>query len=483
MNGPGGRMARDVLVVDDDASVLEAVAGALEDEGHTVRTGSSSKEAFERLRERVPQIVLLDLHLGPDDPGGMDCLGVLVERYPHLPVVMFSGEGPVGAADAAVRAGAYDYLEKPFGGERLLATIERAVDAARNRSERLAHRRREGKCLATLGPSKAVADLASQIDRVAPSNVRLLLKGPPGAGRTSIARKVHERSLRSSGPFEALHVASMPVARIASELFGDERGGDVPKSVGVLERAHGGTLFLDEIASLPFEVQIELTRTLAVGRIRRVGGSAPVRIDTRLIASTSCDLALMIREDAFSQDLYNRVAVTELDVPTLDRRIDDIPMLMEEIAIRSSRENGLPIPRFDEATVALFQSHDWVGDLVQLRWVIEQVVVESAGRVETVRVDDLPDVVRGMFPNASIENGRDVLSMPMREARETFEREYLVAQLNLHDWKIARVARVIGMERSALHRKMRALGISAKGKQKPQEPPSDAVRDHEAMPA
>lgn len=452
-------MASDVLVVDDDEAVRISVGDVLEDEGHTVRTAASSAEALEKVRGRVPQLVLMDLGLGPDDPGGMSTLSVLRERYPHLPVVLFSGEGPVGFADEAVRAGAYDYLEKPFRIDRLLATVDRAVEAARLRSEARERRQRDGRCLAALGPSKAVTALVSQIDRFAPSNARVLLKGPAGTARESLARRIHERSHRARGPFVPLSIAAMPVDRIGVELFGDERGTNGPRSVGAMERAHGGTLFVDEIASLPYALQIELCRALVRGRIVRVGGGTPVVVDARLVTSTSFDLERMIAEDDFSRDLYDRAAVAEIVVPTLDQRVEDVPMLIEEIAERTSRLHGIPTPTFDDALVSLFQSHEWVGDLLQLRAAVEQTLVENAGRADTIGIADLPEGVRAVFPRTSGDAGRDVLSMPLREARETFEREYLVAQLNLHGWKIAKVARVIGMERSALHRKMRSLGV------------------------
>jgi two-component system nitrogen regulation response regulator NtrX len=459
-------MAHDILIVDDEADIRMLINGVLSDEGYAVREAGDSDEALEAARARRPNLVILDIWLKNSTLDGLELLEVMLHEQPAVPVVMISGHGTIEMAVSAIRYGAYDFIEKPFKADRLLLVAQRAIEAARLRTEVEELRLRAGPAAELLGDSHAINQVRQAIEKVAPTGSRVLITGPAGAGKEVVARLLHESSRRASGSFVALNCAIMHPDRLESELFGSQPGAeapDAPGKVGTFERAHDGTLLLDEVADMPLETQGKIVRVLQEQTFERVGGQQLVEVDVRVIASTNRDLATLIQQGKFREDLFYRLNVVPLRVPALRERREDIPCLIEHFMERSAELAGLP-PRClsDDATAAL-QTYDWPGNVRQLRNVVDWILIMAPGEAgDSVQADMLPPDIGSIAPAVSRDReSQEVMSLSLREAREVFERQYLEAQVTRFGGNISRTAAFIGMERSALHRKLRTLGLAS----------------------
>ncbi len=449
----------DILVVDDEADIRDLVSGLLEDEGHAVRTASNSEEALAAIRARKPSLLVLDIWMQGGGLDGLELLDLVKELDADLPVVMISGHGNIETAVSALKRGAYDFIEKPFKSDRLVVVVERALEAASLKRE---NRRLRAQAMAPsglIGGSAAAQALRSTISKVAPANSRVLISGPPGSGKELVARQIHEASPRSRGEFVAISAAGMTPERLDVELFGEEGGDGRPRKIGVFERAHNGTLYLDDVADMPRESQSRILRVLVEQRFRRVGGEQDVQVDVRVVSSTSRDLRVEIAEGRFREDLFHRLNVVPIRVPPLSERREDIGELVAYFVESLCASQGLPRRRLGEDAIAVLQVHPWPGNVRQLRNNIERLLILATGDInEPITAEMLPQEVAS-GPSATIGAER-IVALPLREAREVFEREYLAAQIMRFGGNISRTAAFIGMERSALHRKLKSLGVS-----------------------
>jgi two-component system nitrogen regulation response regulator NtrX len=454
-------MLSDILIVDDEADIREGVSGILSDEGHSTRTARNSDEALAAIESRRPHLVFLDIWLQGSRLDGLQILQVIKEQHPSLPVVMISGHGNIETAVSAIKLGAYDFIEKPFKADRLVLVADRALEASRLKRELTDLKTRSGATTRIVGKSTAVNQLRNLIERVAPANSRVLITGSPGAGKELVARAIHESSNRAAGPFVVLNAATITPESMEVELFGTEGGEGRLRKVGALEEAHGGTLYLDEIADMPRETQNKILRVLVDQNFQRVGGATRVHVDVRIISSTSRDLQSAIQQGTFREDLFHRLSVVPIRVPELSERREDIPELVGYFIEQVSQTTGMPRRQVGDDAMAVLQSHDWPGNIRQLRNNVERLMILTAGDPEAViNSEMLPSEIGTMVPTTpNGTGGEKLMSLPLREAREVFEREYLVAQIGRFGGNISRTAEFIGMERSALHRKLKSLNI------------------------
>jgi two-component system nitrogen regulation response regulator NtrX len=458
-------MTDEILIVDDEADIRLLIEGILEDEGYGVRTAADADAALDAIRARRPNLVVLDIWLNNSRLDGLELLRVLQREHPGLQVVMISGHGTIETAVQAIKEGAYDFIEKPFKADRLLLIVQRALEAARLREENAELRLRGGAENELIGRCHAVQQLRQALLRVAPTGSRVLITGPAGAGKEVAARQLHKASKRASGPFVVLNCATMHPERIEQELFGMEggtNGSEEAVKLGTFERAHGGTLLLDEVADMPLETQGKIVRVLQDQSFQRVGGNRRVEVDVRVIASTNRDLSRLIAEGRFREDLYYRLNVVPLEVPSLRERRDDIPALVEHFLERSVNTAGIAARRLGEDALTALQTYEWPGNVRQLRNVIDWLLIMAPGGAEEpVRAEHLPPDVGASAPQVLQGAGAaEIMALPLRQAREQFERQYLEAQVTRFGGNISRTAAFVGMERSALHRKLRSLGIN-----------------------
>lgn len=454
-------MASDILIIDDEADILEGISGILSDEGHGTRTARNSDEALAAVAARRPHLVFLDIWLQGSRLDGLQILELIKEQHPALPVVMISGHGNVETAVQAINLGAYDFIEKPFKADRLLLVADRALEASRLKREISDLRSRTGATNKIVGQSVAINQLRQTVERIAPTNSRIMISGAPGAGKELVARVIHETSNRSNGPFIAINSANIMPDSMEAELFGVEGGEGRQRKTGALEEAHGGTLYFDEIADMPLETQGRILRVLVEQNFQRVGGATRVHVDVRIVSSTSRDLAQAIAAKVFREDLYHRLAVVPIHVPGLSERREDIPALIHYFIEQLAQTTGMPKRPVGDDAMAVLQTHDWPGNVRQLRNNVERMMILAAGDPDsTITADMLPPEIGSMVPATPTgAGGERLMSLPLRDAREVFEREYLVAQINRFGGNISRTAEFIGMERSALHRKLKSLGI------------------------
>ncbi|HMB10649.1 sigma-54 dependent transcriptional regulator [Saliniramus sp.] len=456
-------MSADILIVDDETDIRELVAGILEDEGHRTRTAGSSDDALGAIEARRPHLIFLDIWLQGSRLDGLQVLELIKKQHADLPVVMISGHGNIETAVSAIKLGAYDFIEKPFKADRLLLVAERALEASRLKREVRDLRARSIQASRIAGRSATVGQLRQTVERVAPTNARVLVTGAPGSGKELVARTIHSMSTRSNGPFVIINAATITPETMEMELFGVEAGEGRERRVGALEEAHGGTLYLDEIADMPRETQDRVMRVLVEQNFQRVGGGTRVHVDVRIISSSSRDLQAEIAANRLRQDLFHRLSVVPIRVPSLSERREDVPELISFFMEQISAATGLPKRRIGDDAMAVLQSHDWPGNIRQLRNNVERLMILATGEAEEeITSDMLPNEIGAMVPTTpSGAGGERLMSLPLRDAREIFEREYLMAQIARFSGNISRTAEFIGMERSALHRKLKSLGVNA----------------------
>ena len=469
-------MARDILIVDDEADIRELIAAILSDEGYETRLAGTDVQAFAALAARRPSLIILDIWLRGSSSDGIQILKEIRTQHQDVPIVMISGHGKIETAVHAIKLGAYDFIEKPFETDRLLLIVQRAIEAARLTQENRELRRRAGPETEIIGISPDINAMRWAIAKAAPTGSRVMINGPAGSGKEVVARALHMQSKREKGAFVVLNAATMEPDRLEVELFGvdklhdgaisDIRKNDfgqnnLPNRIGVFEQAHGGTLFLDEIAEMPLASQAKILRVLVDQNFQRVGGQESVEVDVRVICSTTRDLRKEITHGNFREDLYHRLNVVPLSVPPLSARLSDIPILVEYFMGRSAETLGLSPRKISADAMAALQRHDWPGNVRQLRNIVENLVIMAQGDLPNITIDMLPQEISAPTPTAMRNGGEtEVMSLPLREAREIFEREYLSAQIGRFSGNISRTAAFIGMERSALHRKLKALGVA-----------------------
>ena len=455
-------MAADILVVDDEEDIRELVAGLLEDEGYETRMAAHSDEALETIEQRRPSLVFLDIWLQGSRLDGLAMLDVIKQKHPELPVVMISGHGGIETAVAAIKRGAYDFIEKPFKADRLILVAERALEASSLKRQVKDLQSRSGETTNLIGSSSVMNNLRQMVQRVAQTNSRVLISGQSGSGKELVARCIHQESRRTDSPFVTFSAIQCAIDDLEVELFGTEADGTSKRKIGALEEAHGGTLYLEEISDLPMDIQSKLTRVLTSQKMVRVGGQKPVQVDIRVISSTSRNMDGLVDDGSFREDLFHRLNVVPLAVPPLAARREDIPELVLHFMEQLSVTAGLPSRKIGEDAMAILQAHDWPGNIRQLRNNIERLLILTKGdEGAVITADLLPNEVGETAP--SIPGGGDsseqIMSLPLKKAREVFEREYLKAQIARFGGNVSRTAEFVGMERSALHRKLKSLGV------------------------
>jgi len=455
-------MALDILIVDDEQDIRELVAGVLEDEGYTARTAADSTAALAALRERRPSLVLLDVWLQGSQMDGLQLLEEMKRRDPSLPVLVISGHGNIDTAVTAIRQGAADFIEKPFEAEKLLHLVARATETERLRRENASLKAQVGQDEELNGTSSAINGVRATLKRVAATGSRVLISGPAGVGKEVAARLLHEWSSRADAPFVVVSAARMEPERVEEELFGVEEGGELVRS-GMLEQAHGGTLFLDEIGDMPLPTQGKILRVLTDQSFTRVGGQRVIKVDVRVVSSSQRKLPEEIELGRFREDLFYRLNVVPVVLPALSERREDIIALAEHFVTRYATERRVPTPAISEDAIAALQAYDWPGNVRQLRNVIERTIIMAPGdRIGRIDMDMLPSELIGDQNQISGAGTgtRWFMATPLREARESFKREYLKIQIRRFSGNISRTASFIGMERSALHRKLKMLGLA-----------------------
>jgi two-component system, NtrC family, nitrogen regulation response regulator NtrX len=465
-------MAHEILIVDDEPDIRMLIDGILRDEGYETRQAGDSDATIAAFRMRRPSLVILDVWLQGSKLDGLGILQTLHSEEPQVPVVMISGHGTIETAVTAIQRGAYDFIEKPFQSDRLILVMRRALQAAQLARENAELRLRAGPEAELTGHSAVIATMRAAIDRVAPTGSRVLITGPAGSGKEVAARMIHARSRRTDGPFVVLNCATLAPGRFEEELFGVEAGADPvaqPRRAGVLERAHGGTLLLDEISDMPAETQGKIVRALQDQTFERLGGSARVKVDVRVLATTNRDLQAEITAGRFREDLFYRLAVVPLKMPSLKERREDVQELARSFLQRSAELSGMPAREISADLLTVLQAYDWPGNVRQLRNLMDWLMIMAPGGTgDPIRADMLPPEIISKGPQlVSLDPGADLMALPLREARDQFETQYLQAQLLRFGGNISRTAQFVGMERSALHRKLKQLGVTSDEKLNP----------------
>ncbi len=459
-------MAYDILIVDDEPDIRLLIDAILRDEGYETRGAGDADAAIAAFRLRRPSLVILDVWLQGSRMDGLALLEAFHSEEPQVPVAMISGHGNIEMAVQAIQQGAYDFIEKPFKSDRLLLVVRRALEAAALARENAELRLRAGPETVLTGDSAVISSLRGAVERVAPTGSRVLIQGPAGSGKEVVARMVHARSRRAEGPFVVLNCATLAPGRFEEELFGLEAGADPatqPRRAGVLERAHGGTLLLDEVSDMPLETQGKIVRALQDSTFERLGGSARVKVDVRVLSTTNRDLHSEIAAGRFREDLYYRLAVVPLRVPALKERREDVPPLAQHFIVRSAENAGVQPRELSADTLAALQAYDWPGNVRQLRNLMDWLLIMAPGNAaDPIRADMLPPEIGANAPALlNIDPTADIMGLPLREARDLFETQYLQAQLLRFGGNISRTAQFVGMERSALHRKLKQLGVNS----------------------
>jgi two-component system nitrogen regulation response regulator NtrX len=462
-------LTSDILVVDDEADIRNLIEGILNDAGFAVRKAGNSDEAMQLIKSRRPNLVILDIWLQGSPIDGMEILKELrkEKHYENLPVIMISGHGNIQTAVEAIKQlGAYDFIEKPFKTDRLLIQVQHALEDARLKRENQELKLRADADYELIGKSSAINQVRQIIERVAPTGSRVMVSGPSGSGKEIVARVLHRQSRRGQGPFVVINCATTRPDQLDLELFGTESAAaGSSRKIGVFEQAHGGTLYLDEIGDMPQETQGKIVRVLQEQVFTRVGGNTRVEVDVRVIASSSRDLQSEMQAGNIRQDLYYRLSVVPIKIPALAERREDIPALAMHFLARAAEVSGTSQRTLGEDAMAALQAYAWPGNVRQLRNAMEWLLIMAPGEAnDQIRADMLPPDVTSATPNVlRWEKGGEIMGLPLRDAREMFEREYLLAQVTRFGGNISRTANFIGMERSALHRKLKLLGVHGHG--------------------
>lgn len=456
-------MASEILIVDDEADIRELIAGILDDEGYETRLARDSDTALAAIEERRPSMIILDIWLQGSKLDGLDLLIVIKEQHPDLPVVIISGHGNIETAVAAIKRGAYEYIEKPFKVDRLILVVSRALEAAKLKREVETLRDKAGASSELVGDSLVMKQLQQSLQKVAPTNSRIMVFGALGTGKELVAQSLHALSHRADGPFVVINAASLSPERMEEELFGLEGDQGGMASTGALEEAHLGTIFIDEVADMPMETQAKILRVLVDQTFQRVGGNTRVKVDVRVVSSTSKDMDREIADGRFREDLFHRLNVVPVLVPPLSERREDIPRLIEHFANQFSRVSGQPHRVLSDDAIAVLQTQEWPGNVRQLKNNIERILIFAGGDPNSeITSAMLPSEVGSTAPRiGGGGEGEHLMALPLREAREVFEREYLNAQVSRFGGNISKTASFVGMERSALHRKLKILGLHA----------------------
>ena len=458
----------DILIVDDERDIRELISEILIDEGYTTRLAGTSEDAMREITSQPPGLLILDIWLKDSDMDGIDILKKVKSDYPEVPVVIISGHGNIEIAVAAIKQGAYDFIEKPFNIDQLLVVIRRAMETSRLRRENITLRQKDAPVSDLIGSSTGFRELVSQLDKVAKSNSRIMLRGGSGVGKETAARYIHAQSDRAAGPFVVVGCATIEPDRMEEVLFGRESG-DQNGAQGLLEQAHGGVIYFDEVADMPLVTQSKILRVLVDQKFQRVGGNDQIKVDLRVLSSTSCDLEVEIVERRFREELFHRLNVVPVEVPTLEERREDIPELVEHFVEHFNQTQGLNVRKLSDDAAALLQTLPWPGNIRQLKNVIERILILSDG-TGPISADEIPtDTQKSAGANDGGGMSANWATLPLREAREAFEREYLITQINRFGGNISKTANFVGMERSALHRKLKSLGVVSGNKSKSAE--------------
>jgi two-component system nitrogen regulation response regulator NtrX len=458
----------DILIVDDERDIRELISEILIDEGYTTRLAGTSDDAMREVTSQPPGLLILDIWLKDSDMDGIDILKKVKSDYPEVPVVIISGHGNIEIAVAAIKQGAYDFIEKPFNIDQLLVVIRRAMETSRLRRENITLRQKDAPVGDLIGSSAGFRALVSQLDKVAKSNSRIMLRGGSGVGKETAARYIHAQSERAAGPFVVVGCATIESDRMEEVLFGRESG-DQNWAQGLLEQAHGGVIYFDEVADMPLVTQSKILRVLVDQKFQRVGGNDQIKVDLRVLSSTSCDLEVEIAERRFREELYHRLNVVPVEVPTLEERREDIPELVEHFVEHFNQTQGLNMRKLSDDAATLLQTLPWPGNIRQLKNVIERILILSDG-TGPISADEIPtDKQKSAGANDGGGMSANWATLPLREAREAFEREYLITQINRFGGNISKTANFVGMERSALHRKLKSLGVVSGNKSKSAE--------------
>ena len=459
-------MALDILIIDDEDDIRDLIAGILEDEGYETRQAHDADSGLNEIARRRPSLVFLDIWMQGSRLDGLQLLDVFQSQHPDMPVVMISGHGNVETAVSAIRRGAYDYIEKPFKIDRLLLITQRAMEAARLKNEVADLRERSNKAVELIGNSQALQQVRSLIEKSAPTNSRVFISGASGTGKGLSARLIHQKSTRADAPFIEINCSLYSPEEVSVVLFGREtreKTGTLRTEVGALERAHGGTLYLAEVAALPAAAQQALLRTLVESRFNRVGGTVAVPIDVRIISSSSQNIAQQIETGLFRSDLFHRLSIVPLQLSPLKERREDIPPLVDVFIEQVCRLHNLRTLTIGEDAVAVLQAQEWPGNARQLRNSIERLLIlvkDQAPADGTITAALLPSDIGEVLPTVGdSDSSAHLMSLPLRDAREVFERQYLLAQIERFGGNISKTAEFVGMERSALHRKIKSLGL------------------------
>lgn len=463
-------MASEILIVDDEIDIRMQIAGILEDEGYETREASNSAEAYAAVAARQPSLVILDVWLNNSDHDGIQILETIKRDHPTLPVIMISGHGTFDMAVSATKIGAYDFISKPFKTDVLLHTIERALGESKLRRENEALKvMTGGPAMELVGGSPVMQEVRKSIERVGATESRVLITGAPGTGKSLAARMIHAHSSRQDSPFVVLNCASLDSDTLDEELFGCEANEDSPRKVGVLEEAHMGTLLLDEVADMSLETQSKIVRVLHNQRFQRIGGDGWVNVNVRVLATTNRDLNALMQDGTFREDLFYRLNVVPLVLPALAFHREDIPELANYLLQRSAVSKGRSIRHLSADAVAALQAYEWPGNVWELANVLERLLILAPGPAEEVIAADSVTTALSESDGASMNglwNAAEVMNLPLREAREAFEKEYLLFHLTRFSGNISRMAEFVGMDRAALHRKLKGLGVQNTLKQR-----------------
>ncbi len=457
-------MNADILIVDDEADIRDLISDILKDANYSTRTAHNSDSAFKALAERVPSVLVLDIWLQGSELDGLGILEMVKKKYPHMPVIMISGHGNIETAVASIKAGAYDFIEKPFKEDRLLLLVARALEHARLRSENQELKLRGKLEMQLNGNSQAIQQIRASLEKIAPTASRVLITGAQGTGKEMIARLIHAKSQRSNGNFVVMNTAGLTPDRVEAELFGieDSNPNGGAEKLGLFERAHNGTLFIDEVADMPLETQGKVLRALQEQAFTRVRGNRRVEVDVRVIAASNHHLEQEIANGRVREDLYYRLNVVPIRMPALKDRREDIPDLCRYFLLRAGEMAGLPVRELSNEAVAMLQAYHWPGNVRQLRNMMEWLLIMASDKSEPIAAGELPPEILTSNPVlARPETNADIMSMALRDARELFEKQYLAAQIERFGGNISRTSSFVGMERSALHRKLKMLGINA----------------------